>query len=56
MEKIYLTALSIEAGIITLIDENGEIKKYRQRGITGLTEDFRILLIRIGFLNRYSID
>lgn len=52
MEKLYLTAISIEAGIITLIDENGEIKHYRQRGITHLTDDFKILLIQIGFLNR----
>lgn len=52
MEKQYLTALSIEAGIITLIDADGDIKKYRQRGITGLTEEFKLLLIRIGFLNR----
>ena len=52
MEKQYLTALSIVAGIITLIDENGEIKYYRQRGITQLTDEFKITLIRVGFLNR----
>lgn len=52
-ERKYLTATTIIAGIITLIDENGEIKYYRQRGITQLSDEFKMQLINVGFLDRY---
>lgn len=32
-----LTAVSIYKGVITLIDENGEIKHYMQRGVESLS-------------------
>lgn len=43
--RIYLTAISIEAGIITLIGETGAIENYRQRGIGSLPQNVRTLLI-----------
>lgn len=47
----YLTAISIDAGIITLIEPEGSIGYYRQRGI-GRLKDFEIRqLISMGMLN-----
>lgn len=51
-DRKYLTATTIIAGIITLIDENGEICYYRQRGINQLPDNFKTQLISVGFLNR----
>lgn len=36
VEREYLTAISIEAGIITLIEPDGNIGYYRQRGLGAL--------------------
>lgn len=49
-EKIYLTAVTIVGGIITLIDENGDIRYYRQRGIDKISKADRQLLIASGML------
>lgn len=48
----YLTAVTIVAGIITLIDENGEICYYRQRGITSMSPQLKLYLVNAGFLHR----
>lgn len=51
-EREYLTAVTIVGGIITLIDINGSIQYYRQRGIKKLTDKQRQMLISIGLLQR----
>lgn len=51
-EKVYLTTISIECGIITLVDTNGAIVQYRQRGITDIDEDKKRILISMGMLAR----
>jgi len=51
-ERVYLTAVTIECGIITLINEDGEIAHYRQRGIQRIDAKKRQLLIGYGFLHR----
>ena len=48
--RLYLTAVGIKSGIITLIDENGNIVYYRQRGIDKLTNEQRAKLIHYGLL------
>lgn len=50
VERQYLTAISICSGIITLIDYNGQICRYRQRGIQKIDERVRKRLIGLGFL------
>lgn len=47
----YLTAVSIEAGIITLIEPNGQIGFYRQRGIGALGTIAQTMLIKRGLLD-----
>lgn len=47
-----LTAVTIVAGIITLIDENGIMCYYRQRGITNIPPQIKLYLINAGFLHR----
>lgn len=51
-EKVYLTAISVTAGIITLLAQDGVIKKYRQTGISSMTDEQRLELIRLGLLER----
>ena len=51
-EREYLTAITVVSGIITLIDSNGIIQYYRQRGIKKLTDKQRQMLISIGLLQR----
>ena len=51
-ERQYLTAVTIVAGIITLIDYNGNICYYRQRGIKKFTDKQRQLLMSCGLLAR----
>ena len=53
-EKVYLTTLSIECGIITLIDMNGLIVKYRQRGITDIDEDKKRIYGGLAILMFYA--
>lgn len=50
-ERLYLTAISIEAGIITLIDNNGNVVQYRQRGLNKFNENQIKKLIQYGLLN-----
>lgn len=50
-EVVELTAINIIAGIIALIDENGNIAYYRQRGIQRIDEPTRRMLMQSGFLN-----
>lgn len=52
-ERVYLIATVIIAGIIELIDENGDIAYYRQRGINQIPNEYKLLLINKGMLNRY---
>ena len=47
----YLTAICITGGIITLIDEDGELRNYRQRGITSIPDEYKQRLIGLGVLN-----
>jgi hypothetical protein len=49
-ERIYLTAISVTAGIILLIDTDGTLRKYRQRGIQKFTEKQQKVLISAGLL------
>ena len=51
-ERQYLTAVTICGGIITLIDYEGNICYYRQRGIQKFNEQQRRILISTGLLNR----
>ena len=51
-ERIYLMAITIEKGIITLIEEEGNIGYYRQRGIQRINPTIRALLIQRGFLDK----
>lgn len=51
-ERQYLTAVTIVSGIITLIDYNGNICYYRQRGISRLSDKQRQVLINAGLLQR----
>mgnify|MGYP003299367365 CR=1 FL=1 len=51
-ERQYLTAVTICGGIITLIDYDGNICYYRQRGIQKFNEQQRRILISTGLLNR----
>lgn len=50
-ERLYLTAISIVAGIITLIDVDGQIVMYRQRGIQKFSDKQLKLLFSTGLLN-----
>lgn len=53
VERQYLMATVIVGGIIELIDGNGDIVYYRQRGINQIPVDVRNLLMSKGMLNRY---
>ena len=50
-ERQYLTAVSVINGIITLIEPNGSIGTYRQRGIQRLSKTQISNLIQAGALN-----
>lgn len=50
-ERQYLIAININAGIITLIDYNGEIKQYRQRGLNNYNEKQLKALVNMGLLD-----
>ena len=51
-ERKNLTVFSLTAGIIGLVNEDGDIVYYRQRGITNLDIATRQELIRLGLLYR----
>lgn len=46
----YLTAISIDKGIILLIEPDGKLGNYRQRGIGALNPQLRNKLIQVGLL------
>lgn len=50
-ERQYLTAVAIVAGIITLIDADGQLVKYRQRGIQKYTDKQLKVLMGTGLLD-----
>lgn len=50
-QREYITAISIEMGIITLIEPNGTIGLYRQRGIQRLDKHLESQLIAMGLLD-----
>lgn len=52
-ERQYLTAISITNGIILLIEEDGTLNEYRQRGIQTLSPNIINSEIRHGRLNSY---
>ena len=47
----YITALSINQGVITLVEPNGEVAYYRQRGIGSLPNVVIPKLISMGALS-----
>ena len=51
-ERQYLTAITICGGIITLIDYDGNLCYYRQRGIHKFNEQQRRILISTGLLHK----
>lgn len=51
-ERRYLTAVTIDKGIITLLDEYGRIQQFRQRGIKRIPEVTRKRLIYMNELER----
>lgn len=50
-EREYLTAVAIDKGIITLIEPEGMIGFYRQRGIRALSDRQREMLIKNNLLD-----
>ena len=50
-QHIYLTAISIQAGIITVILDDGSLGYFRQRGIDKIPEYKKNQLIALGMLN-----
>ena len=46
----YLEAICIDKGVITLIEEDGEIVSYKQLGIDGLSEREKREFIQDGIL------
>ena len=51
-ERQYLTAIGIQKGIIGLIEDDGTIGYYRQRGIQRIETSKRAVLIKIGALDK----
>lgn len=52
VERKYITAICIMKGIIELIEPNGEIGYYRQRGIKALSPSVRDRVTKDGFLDK----
>jgi hypothetical protein len=50
-QREYLTAVSIDKGIITLVEPDGRIGWYRQRGINRIEPAERERLIKLGALD-----
>lgn len=50
-QREYLIAISIDKGLITLIDPNGEIGVYRQRGLKQFSKAQLDYLVQNGYLN-----
>ena len=51
LDRQHLTAITIVAGIITLIERDGTLGYYRQRGITNLPKDQMQMYMMSGALN-----
>lgn len=51
VNREYVTAISISRGIITLIEPDGTIAEYRQRGITRLSPQMIYVAIVMGALD-----
>lgn len=51
VEKQYTTVISIVGGIITLIEPDGKIGYYRQRGMNRVDERLMIQLVSRGSIN-----
>lgn len=51
MKREYMTVSSIQAGIINCVDADGEIHRYRQRGIQDIQQKKRLALISLGLLD-----
>lgn len=51
-DREYITAICIMHGIIELIEPNGEIGYYRQRGIKSLSPVVRDRIIKDGLLDK----
>lgn len=51
-----LTAISVINGVITLIDENGMIRQYRQRGISKLPITLFMSLVNNGILHEDCLN
>lgn len=49
-EKVYLTALAIDRGLISLINEDGTIGYFLQRGVHCVSEEDRAKLVYKGLL------
>ena len=52
-EREYLNAVSIYSGIITMIEQDGTIGQYRQRGIGKLPRAVLMELVSAGKLDPY---
>ena len=50
-QREYITAISIDKGIITLIEPDGMINYYRQRGINTIDAPVKAQLIKRGLLD-----
>lgn len=50
-QRIYLLAVTVQCGIIQLINADGTIGYYRQRGIQRLTDKEKKMFIQLGFLH-----
>lgn len=50
-EKYYLTVISIVGGVITLIEPDGKIGYYRQRGMNRVDERLMMELVSRGAIN-----
>lgn len=50
-QRFYLTVIDISGGIITLVEPDGRLGQYRQRGMERIGRDERIELLRSGALS-----
>ncbi len=50
-EREYITVICIEGGIITLIEPDGSIENYRQRGMEKVGEMDMLRLMQSGLVN-----
>ena len=50
-ERVYLTAVAVDRGVINVINPNGELGLYAQRGIKKLRPDEATVAIERGLIN-----